>query len=82
MAIAADASTSTDFPLRAERMLLMKRLRRWFPHPPGHFRPRWLRHLVSAGLPQQPLLQQCVVRRLFIVVLLLETRNITCAYSH
>ena len=37
----------------ASRMLLMKRLRRWFPHPPGHIRPRWLRHLVRAGLSQQ-----------------------------
>lgn len=53
MAIAADASTSTDFPLRAERMLLMKRL--------------------------PPRLQQCVIRMLIIVVLLLETKHISCA---
>ena len=37
----------------ASRMLLMKRLRRWCPRPPGHIRPRWLRILVRAGLPQQ-----------------------------
>ena len=40
-------------PKPASRMLSMKRLRRWCPHPPGHIRPRWLSHLVRAGLPQQ-----------------------------
>ena len=40
-------------PKPASRMLSKKRLRRWCPHPPGHIRPRWLRHLVRAGLPQQ-----------------------------
>ena len=37
----------------ASRMLSNKRLRRRGTHPPGQFRPRWLRHLVRAGLPQQ-----------------------------
>ena len=37
----------------ASRMLSMKRLRRSGTHPPGQVRPRWLRHLVRAGLPQQ-----------------------------
>ena len=40
-------------PKPASRMLSMKRLRRSGTHPPGHIRPRWLRHLVRAGLPQQ-----------------------------
>ena len=40
-------------PKPASRMLSMKRLRRSGTHPPGQIRPRWLRHLVRAGLPQQ-----------------------------
>ena len=50
---AARCTRSPIQPKPASRMLSMKRLRRWCPHPPGHFRPRWLRHLVRAGLPQQ-----------------------------
>ena len=37
----------------ASRMLSKKWLRRSETHPPGQVRPRWLRHLVRAGLPQQ-----------------------------
>ena len=37
----------------ASRMLSKKRLRRSGTHPPGQVRPRWLRHLVRAGLPQK-----------------------------
>ncbi len=37
----------------ASRMLSYERLLRCGSHPPSQFRPRWLRHLVRAGLPQQ-----------------------------
>ena len=40
-------------PKPASRMLFLKRLRRRGSHPPGQIRPRWLRHLVRAGLSQQ-----------------------------
>ena len=95
MAIAADASTSTDFPLRAERYPsaslclvfdpvkasltdavneaatpLVSPPARPFPSsvasPP---RPR--RPSPAAALRLPPLLQQCVVQRLIIVVMLL-----------
>ena len=41
--------------------------------------PRPRRPSPAAALRLPPLLQQCVVRRLFIVVLLLETKHISCA---
>ena len=40
-------------PKPASRMLSKKRLRRRGTRPLGHFSPRWLRHLVRAGLPKQ-----------------------------
>ena len=47
-------------PKPASRMFFLKRLRLRGSHPPGQIRPRWLRHLVRAGLSQQ---LRCCFRR-------------------
>ena len=106
MAIAAGASTSTDFPFRAERYpsgslcLVFDPAKasltdavneaatpQWNPparpHPSSVAPPpRPRRPSPAAALRLPPLLQQCVVRRLLIVVMLLGTRHIACAYSN